>query len=153
MTADRARNGDAAMLVVDAANVVGGVPDGWWGRRAEATELLRDALEPLAGSGLPGAGLPAALSWLAQPPLEVVLVVEGAASGIAGTEAVRVVAAEGSGDDAIVALVATEGAGRRCAVVTGDRALRSRVADLGAAVVRPGALPRRARLATPRPRR
>ncbi|HEY4026631.1 MAG TPA: NTP pyrophosphohydrolase [Candidatus Dormibacteraeota bacterium] len=134
------------LLVVDAANVVGSVPDGWWRRRAEATELLRAALEPLAASGLSAAGLPEALVWLAGSPLEVVLVVEGAASGVTGTPAVRVVAARGSGDDAIVELVAAGGAGRRTAVVTADRALRSRVTGLGAAVVGPAALPRRARL-------
>jgi hypothetical protein len=134
------------LLVVDAANVVGGVPDGWWRHRAEATELLRDALEPLATEGLRPSRLPAGLTWLTRPPLEVVLVVEGAAAQVAGNPAVRVLAAKGSGDDAIVSLVGAEGAGRPVAVVTGDRALRSRVARLGAAVVSPGALPRRSRL-------
>jgi hypothetical protein len=133
-------------VIVDAANVVGVVPDGWWRRRAQATELLRDVLEPLAETGLAAHELPAALAWLARPPLEVVLVVEGAASRVEGTPAVRVVAAPRSGDDAIVALLAAEGGGRRSAVVTGDRELRARVTDLGAAVVRPGALPRRPRL-------
>ena len=124
--------------MVDAANVVGVVPDGWWRRRAEAAELLRDALAPVAERGLPGGDLP--------PPLEVVLVVEGAASRVAGSPTVRVVAAPGSGDDAIVDLVAREGPARRRAVVTADRALRSRVMELGAAVVPPSALPPRARL-------
>ncbi|MDP9246561.1 MAG: NTP pyrophosphohydrolase, partial [Candidatus Dormibacteraeota bacterium] len=32
------------LIVVDAANVVGSVPDGWWRDRAAATERLRDAL-------------------------------------------------------------------------------------------------------------
>lgn len=143
---DAQRTKGPPLVVVDAANVVGAVPDGWWRRRAEATELLRDALEPLAESGLPAGSLPAALTWLTRPPLEVVLVVEGAATRVAGTRAVRVVPAQGSGDDAIVRVVASEGAGRRSAVVTGDRALRSRVIDLGAVVVGPGALPRRSRL-------
>jgi hypothetical protein len=125
---------DPPVLVVDAANVVGSVPDGWWRRRAAATELLRDALAPLASSGLPTAGL--------DPPLEVVLVVEGAASRVGSGPAVRVVAANGSGDDAIARLVAREtGAGRRVAVVTADRGLRARVGALGAAVLLPGALP------------
>ena len=48
---------DRPLLVVDAANVVGMVPDGWWRRRAEATELLRDALEPLADTGMAGRDL------------------------------------------------------------------------------------------------
>ncbi len=134
------------LLVVDAANVVGSVPDGWWRRRAEAAELLREVLAPLATAGLSAARLPAALAWLATPPLEVLLVVEGAAAGIAGTPTVRVLTARGSGDDAIVRVVATEGAGRPTAVVTADRGLRSRVVELGAAVVPPAALPRRPRL-------
>src|SRR5437764_13222839 len=95
------------LLVVDAANAVGVVPDGWWRRRADAAVLLRDALEPVAEAGLATGALP----WLAQP-LEVVLVVEGAASRVAPGRDVRVVAARGSGDDAIVRLVAGEGAGR-----------------------------------------
>jgi hypothetical protein len=122
--------------VVDAANVVGIVPDGWWRRRADAAALLRDALEPVPERGL--AGLPG--------PVEVVLVVEGAAAGIGGGAAVRVVAAPRSGDDAIVNVVAREGAGRRCVVATADRGLRSRVVALGAEVVPPSALPRRASL-------
>jgi hypothetical protein len=138
--------GEAPLLVVDSANVVGAVPDGWWRRRAAAAELLRDALEPLPATGLPGPGLPPRLAWLSRPPLEVVLVVEGAAAQVRGDGAVRVVAARGSGDDAIVRLVAAQQAGRRVAVVTGDRELRARVVDLGAAVVGPGVLPRRARL-------
>ena len=134
------------LLVVDAANVVGVVPDGWWRRRREATELLRAALEPVAAAGLAPDRVPAGLDWLAAP-LEVVLVVEGAAARVAGTENVRVLAAPASGDDAIVQLVATEGAGRPTAVATADRALRARVRALGAAVVPPTMLPRRARLA------
>lgn len=137
------------LVVVDAANVVGVVPDGWWRRRAEAAELLRDALEAVAEAGLPGHSLPAELDWLTRPPLEVVLVVEGAAARITGNATVRVVPAGGSGDDAIVKLVASEGGGRRVAVVTADRGLRSRVIELGAAVLGPGALPPRSRLPSP----
>jgi hypothetical protein len=124
------------LLVVDAANVVGVVPDGWWRRRAEAAELLRDALSPVTEHGL--AGLPG--------PVEVVLVVEGAAARIGGSPTVRVVSAQGSGDDAIVDLVASEIAGRRCVVATADRGLRARVVALGAGVVPPSTLPRRSSL-------
>ena len=114
-------------MIVDAANVVGSVPDGWWRDRAGATRRLRDALGPLSARGLPG--LP--------PPLDVVLVVEGRARGIADEPApVRVVAAPGSGDDAIVELVAQAG-DRPCTVVTADRGLRDRVTALGAHVVGP----------------
>jgi hypothetical protein len=122
--------------VVDAANVVGSVPDGWWRRRAEAAELLRHALEPVAERGLPG--LPG--------PVEVVLVVEGRAARVTSSTAVRVVAAARSGDDAIVDVVAREGPGRRCVVATADRELRARVVALGAEIVPPSALPRRSSL-------
>jgi hypothetical protein len=138
--------GARPLLVVDAANVVGAVPDGWWRRRAQAAELLRDALEPVAAAGLAPGGLPVGLEWLTRPPLEVVLVVEGAAARIGGSPSVRVVAARGSGDDEIVRLLAAEAAGRQAAVVTADRGLRTRVRALGGAVVGPGALPPRSRL-------
>lgn len=139
-------SGGAPLLVVDAANAVGMVPDGWWRRRAEAAELLRDALEDVAGSGLEPARLPPAVAWLSRPPLDVVLVVEGAAAGIESSPGVRVVSARGSGDDAIVRLVAGERGDRPCAVVTADRGLRARAAALGCTPVGPSVLPVRARL-------
>ncbi|MGW5070097.1 hypothetical protein ACWEQJ_29040, partial [Streptomyces cyaneofuscatus] len=83
---------DAAVLViVDGANVVGSVPDGWWRDRRGAAERLRDSLVPYAAAGLPG--LPG--------PAEIVLVVEGAARGVASVAGVRVESAPGSGDDLI----------------------------------------------------
>lgn len=120
--------GVVPLLIVDAANVVGSVPDGWWRDRAAATERLRDGLVPLAERGLD--------EWAVGEPPEVVLVVEGAARGVDGIARVRVVAAPGSGDDAIVGLVAARG-DRRCAVVTADRELRRRVTELGAEVLGP----------------
>jgi hypothetical protein len=125
------------LLIVDGANVVGSVPDGWWRDRPGAAERLRDALADVAERGLPDAE-PAI-----RPPLEVVLVVEGAARGTSGIDGVRVVAAPLSGDDTIVDLLRREGDGRRCVVVTADRALRERVRQLGAAVLGPRAVRRR----------
>lgn len=122
----------AALLVVDAANVVGSVPDGWWRDRAGAAARLRDRLTGVAATGL--ADLPA--------PVEVVLIVEGQARDVPAVDGVRVVPAAGSGDDAIVAVVAAEGARRRCVVVTADRQLRDRVTALGAEVRGPRSLPR-----------
>lgn len=122
--------GRPTLLVVDGANVVGSVPDGWWRDRRGAAERLRDALVAVAERGLPD-----------RPgPLEVVLVVEGAARGVAGLPAVRVVEASGSGDDRIVELVRTaraEHPERDCLVATADRELRARVGALGAAVTGP----------------
>ncbi|MEV8409926.1 NTP pyrophosphohydrolase, partial [Streptomyces niveus] len=46
------------LLIVDGANVVGSVPDGWWRDRRAAAERLRERLVPLAVDGLPGAGIP-----------------------------------------------------------------------------------------------
>ncbi|MFE0191220.1 NTP pyrophosphohydrolase [Streptomyces sp. NPDC058989] len=120
-----------SLVIVDAANVVGSVPDGWWRDRHAAAERLRDALPGFAAAGLPG---------LAEPPLEMVLVVEGAARGVASVEGVRVVPSPGSGDDRIVQLVADEGGGRDCLVVTADRGLRERVQALGARVTGPRAV-------------
>jgi hypothetical protein len=118
--------------VVDAANVVGSVPDGWWRDRAGAARRLRDRLAGLGEAGLPG--------WPA--PVEVVLVVEGAARGVEPVPGVRVVDAAGSGDDAIVDLVRAQPARRRL-VVTADRGLRERVRAAGAEVLGPRALPGR----------
>ncbi|MDT4987613.1 MAG: hypothetical protein QOI74_1707 [Micromonosporaceae bacterium] len=119
------------LIVVDAANVVGSVPDGWWRDRIGANERLRDAL---AAAG-PAAALPGAAD-----DDELVLVVEGAARRVAGVPGVRVVSATGSGDDAIVELVRTGGTGHEIVVVTADRGLRDRVTALGARVVGPGTL-------------
>jgi hypothetical protein len=122
------------LLVVDAANVVGSVPDGWWRDRAGATRKLRDALEAVAAEGVPAADE----EWLRHGPLDVVLVVEGAARGVEPGRHVRVVAAERSGDDKIVEVVRDEcHDGRRCAVVTADRELRHRVSEEGAVVLGP----------------
>ncbi|MFC9508070.1 NTP pyrophosphohydrolase [Streptomyces sp. NPDC057002] len=111
------------LVVVDAANVVGSVPDGWWRDRRGAAERLRDRL---ASEGVPGVS----------GPVEIVLVVEGAARGVESVPGVRVESAPGSGDDHIVEVVAGA-AGRSVLVVTADRELRRRVGELGAEVTGP----------------
>ena len=118
------------LVIVDAANVVGSVPDGWWRDRHAATERLRTRLSELAVDGLD--------QWPA--PLELVLVVEGAARGVESVPSVEVVAAPGSGDDEIVALVAGARGERDVLVVSADRELRERVARLGAEVTGPRAV-------------
>ena len=117
----------APLVVVDAANVIGSVPDGWWRDRAGATGRLRDALAAAGPSSLDGAG----------DDVRLVLVVEGAAKRVPAVDGVEVVAAAGSGDDAIVELVQREGTDRHCLVVTADRALRARVQAAGAEVCGP----------------
>ena len=59
-------------------------------------------------------------------------------AGEAGPGRVRVVSAPGSGDDAIVGVVAEAvAAAQSCLVVTADRELRQRCEDLSASVVGP----------------
>ncbi|MEV5797570.1 NTP pyrophosphohydrolase [Streptomyces collinus] len=114
------------LVIVDGANVVGSRPDGWWRDRRGAAERLRDRL---AAEGLPGrAG-----------PVEIVLVLEGAARGVPSVPGVRVEEAPGSGDDRIVELAAGN-THRARLVVTADRELRRRVTDLGADVTGPCAV-------------
>ncbi|TQS44300.1 NTP pyrophosphohydrolase [Cryptosporangium phraense] len=120
-------------LVVDGANVVGSVPDGWWRDRRGAATRLRDALVPVAAAGLPG--LPG--------PVRVVLVVEGAARGVAAVDGVEVVSAPGSGDDTIVEVAAAAVADGPAWVVTADRGLRERVRAVGADVLGPRSVPRK----------
>ncbi|SFP53012.1 hypothetical protein SAMN05660464_3458 [Geodermatophilus dictyosporus] len=118
------------VLLVDAANVVGARPDGWWRDRAGATTRLLRLLAPLAGRAVPGVGL----------VTEVVAVVEGAAAGVPEPAGVRLVRAPGSGDDALAATAAgLAAAGRRVLVVTADRGLRARL-PAGAEVTGPGRL-------------
>jgi hypothetical protein len=119
------------LVIVDAANVVGSVPDGWWKDRAGATLRLRNKLANLGATGIGDL----------HPPVDVVMVVEGKARGVPSSDTVRVVAAKGSGDDAIVDVVRTEcKEDRRCVVITADRGLRARVTELGAEVLGPSAV-------------
>ncbi len=114
------------LVVVDGANVMGSRPDGWWRDRAGAARRLVSTLAR-------------GVSW----PGEVVLVLEGRArAGVPESvvDGIRVVHAPGSGDDAIVDLVRTEGRGRPVTVVTADRGLRERVTALGATVAGPRSL-------------
>jgi hypothetical protein len=120
------------LLVVDGANVVGSVPNGWWHDRPGAAIRLRDRLVPLTTAGL--ADVPG--------PVEIVLVVEGKARDIPETPGVRLERAPGSGDDTIVDVVRDAGPDRRVVVVTADRGLRDRVTALGAEVRGPSSIPR-----------
>ncbi|GAA3389739.1 NTP pyrophosphohydrolase [Streptomyces roseoviridis] len=118
------------LLVVDGANVVGSVPDGWWKDRRGAAERLRDRLAERGGpEDGPFTG-----------PYEIVLVVEGRARGVASVPGVRVEEATGSGDD-LIAELARNAAGRPCLVVTADRELRRRVEESGAVCAGPRSLP------------
>lgn len=126
-------------VVVDVANVMGSRPDGWWrDRRGAATRLIGE-IEALATQGVPAdlLGLPGRTWWP-----RWYAVAEGAARGVVSTEHVAVTSAPGSGDDAIVTLVAGLVAERPgpVSVVTADRGLTERVRALGATTLRPSTL-------------
>ncbi|OZM74534.1 ADP-ribose pyrophosphatase [Amycolatopsis antarctica] len=137
----REQLGRRLVLVVDAANVVGSRPDGWWRDRAGASARLRDRLAALVRAGVHDPGLPASAAWAWWP--RPVLVVEGPARGVSPADGVEVVAAERDGDSAIVEVAAAAVTARprdHVVVVTADRELRARVTAAGAGVLGPGSL-------------
>lgn len=115
------------MLVVDAANVVGSRPTGWWRDRAGAARSLVDSVRAAVAEGR------------LDPPVVVVLegqARDGCAEG--GSAGVRVVHAPGSGDDTMAALARSErDGGGAVTVVTADRDLRRRVEGSGGTVATP----------------
>jgi hypothetical protein len=149
-------------LVVDAANVVGSRPDGWWRDRAGAARRLAgsivavlvsrpdDLVELLDGTAPSSASAGTAGQ---EPALQVHLVLEGAAGKVDDLPThplLDVVHAPADGDSAIVALVeGLAGESGRVLVVTADRELRERVRAAGAEVTGPGAF--RAALPDPGP--
>src|SRR5947209_12846827 len=82
------------VLLVDAANVLGSRPDGWWKDRVGATRRLLEQIR----------------SWAEQDQRwRVIVVLEGRAREVAESEWgpwLSVIAADGSGDDTIVDLAA-----------------------------------------------
>jgi 8-oxo-dGTP diphosphatase len=111
------------VLVIDAANVIGSRPTGWWRDRAGATRSFTEHVRATVTSGR------------LDPP--VMLVLEGHARAGADefdVDGVEVVHAPGDGDDTIAAIA---GANRGAVVVTGDRRLADRVRASGADVVGP----------------
>lgn len=121
------------IVLVDAANVVGSVPDGWWKDRAGANARLRDRLEIMSAAGVDAADVGLPLDrWF---PIWA-MVVEGEAKGIDdGDGSVLVFRAAGSGDDDLVARAdAMARSGHEVIAVTSDRALRERLEAVGAEV-------------------
>lgn len=112
------------MVLIDAANVVGSRPDGWWRDRAAAARRLVEAVRAAT-----------ATSALAPP---VVVVLEGAArqgveEGAGG--GVTIIHAPGQGDDTIVGVAAA--ATEHVMLVSADRVLGDRCRSVGAEVVGP----------------
>jgi len=113
------------MLLIDAANVVGSRPTGWWRDRPGAARAFVERVRAAAES-----------DRFAEP---VVVVLEGVArsgveEGIA--DGVTVLHAPHSGDDKLIA-VATD-ATSQVTLVSADRELRQRAEALGAKVASPG---------------
>ena len=108
------------MLVIDAANVIGSRPTGWWRDRPGAARAFTERVRATVTAGR------------LVPP--VIIVLEGQAR--AGAEAsdvdgVEVVHARGDGDDTIAAIA---DANREVVVVTADRELAERVRTANAQV-------------------
>ena len=122
-----------AMLLIDAANVVGSRPDGWWKDRPGAARRLVEAVRAaMSTSGLAG------LAGLAGPAPPVVVVLEGAARhGVdeGASDGVTIVHAPGHGDDTLVGVAAA--ATEHVVLVSADRALGERCRAVGAEVVGP----------------
>lgn len=109
------------VLIIDAANVIGSRPDGWWRDRAGAAARFVAEVRDAATAGR------------FDPPIVVVLEGgsrPGAEEGVA--DGVEVVHASGEGDEAIVALASAD-----AVIVTADRRLADRVRAVGAEVVGP----------------
>lgn len=103
------------MLLVDAANVVGSRPDGWWRDRAGAAARLVAALRVLPG------------------PVTVVLEGQARAGAEEGDhDGVEVRHAPGAGDDLLAELCAPG-----VVLVTADRELQERARERGADVQGP----------------
>lgn len=114
------------MVLIDAANVIGSRPTGWWRDREGAARTFVEDVRAAVSSGR-----------LAEP---VVVVLEGTARGGAAagsSEGVTVVHAEGSGDDALVDVVRDAPEHEAVVLVTADRELRRRAEALGAEAVGP----------------
>lgn len=129
--------GPDVVLLVDAANVVGSRPDGWWRDRAAAAARLVERLRRLPGRALPPAfpGPDGGPDGGRRRVLRVVVVLEGAARAgvpVGGGAGLDVRHAPGSGDDELAAL-----AGPGTVLVTADRALAARATARGAEVLGP----------------
>jgi hypothetical protein len=115
----------ASVLLIDAANVVGSRPTGWWRDRAGAARTFVGQVREAVTS-----------ERIAQPVIVVLEgnAREGAEPGLA--HGVTVQHAVASGDDMLVD-IAGRASGQEVTLVTADRELRRRAQALGADVVGP----------------
>jgi hypothetical protein len=111
------------MLVIDAANVIGSRPTGWWRDRSGAARVFTDRVRATVTARRLSAPVTIALEGQARAGVDE-----------SDVDGVRVVHAPGSGDDTIVAIAE---ANRDVLVATADRQLAERVRATNAAVVPP----------------
>jgi predicted RNA-binding protein with PIN domain len=120
-----------ARWLVDGMNVIGSRPTGWWRDRERAWRELRRELERYARAS--GDDVRLILDGRRPPGWR-----EGGAVEVAFARGER-----GAGDEAIVARVAADPHPESLRVVTSDKGLAERVAELGAEVEGAGAFLRR----------
>ena len=116
------------VLVIDAANVIGSRPTGWWRDQPGAARAFTERVRATVAAGR------------LDPPVTIVLegqAKHGADEGLA--DGVEVVHAPREGDDTIAALAvgASGDEHREVLVVTADRGLAERVRAAGGEVVGP----------------
>lgn len=128
-------------LLVDAANVVGSVPDGWWRDRAGAAQRLLRRCAATVPATLPMAD--GELRWVQR----CIVVLEGAASAAHDVDGVEVVRARGSGDDTLAEIAERE---PESLLISADRGLRNRMPPT-ATTAGPGVLLARLDITMPRP--
>jgi predicted RNA-binding protein with PIN domain len=108
--------------IVDAMNVIGSRPDGWWRDRERAMAALVDRLD----------------EWASAQGETVTVVFERPPKAAITSTVIEIAhapkAAANSADDEIVRLVQSGAGADEIRVVTSDRALTDRVRSLGASV-------------------
>lgn len=116
--------------IVDAMNVIGSRPDGWWKDRRKAIITLVDRLE----------------RWAPTQDRPVTVVLERPMSPPIDSSVIEIAhaprAAANSADDEIVRIVEADCEASDLTVVTSDSVLSQRVQDAGASVVRAAAFRR-----------
>lgn len=114
------------MLVVDAANVIGSRPTGWWHDRPGAARRFTEQVRAAVASGR------------LDPPVTLVLEGRARAGADEGTvDGVQIVHAPGEGDDTIIAISEANRGLTVVTVVTADRELAARIRSTDTAVVGP----------------
>ena len=113
------------LLLVDAANVIGSRPTGWWRDRPGAARSFVDDVREAVRAGRLAEPVTVVLEGAAREGVE-----EGLSDGVTVTHAPR------SGDDALVDVARSSD--DPVVLVSADRALLQRARAVGAETARPG---------------